>query len=88
MTHAPAAPASGRETSVTDSEDPWRIAEWNALPDRCAIAGCDNDDADQRGPVQLRDGTMFKACSEHWEAIFRILGELVMWERMDGGRQP
>lgn len=67
--------------------DLWRLDEWRALPDRCAIAGCDNGDADQRGPVTLRDSTIFKVCTEHWEAIFRILGEQASWERTDGSRQ-
>jgi hypothetical protein len=64
--------------------DPWRLDEWNALPDRCAIAACDNPDADQRGPVTLRDGSIHKLCTEHWEAVFRILGEQATGERPDG----
>jgi hypothetical protein len=70
------------------ADDPWRMAEWKALPDRCAIAGCENqDEADRRGPVQLRDGTIFKVCTEHWEPIFRVLGEQASWERADASRQ-
>lgn len=72
-TNAPVPPPTER--------DGFRLAEWNALPDVCFIAGCDNDDIDQRGPVWLRDGSMHKACSEHWEPIFRVLGEQATWER-------
>lgn len=67
--------------------DPFRLAEWADLPDCCAIAGCDTSEADQRGPVFLRDGTMFKVCPEHWEAIHLVLGEQAKWERQDGSRQ-
>jgi hypothetical protein len=67
--------------------DPWRLDEWNALPDWCAIAACDNPDDDQRGPVMLRDGSIHKLCTEHWEAVFRILGEQATGERTDGSRQ-
>jgi hypothetical protein len=42
--------------------DPWRMDEWNALPDRCFIQGCESPDADQRGPVFLIDGSIHKAC--------------------------
>lgn len=68
------------------AEDPWRMAEWNALPDVCLIASCDSDDIDQRGPVWLRDGGMRKACVEHWEGIFRVLSEQATWESTDGSR--
>lgn len=54
--------------------DPFRIAEWEALPDVCLIAGCEYDEIDRRGPVWLRDGSMHKACTEHWEGVFRVLG--------------
>ena len=60
--------------------DPFRIQEWDALPDVCLIAGCDSDEIDQRGPVWLRDGSMHKACVEHWEGIFRVLGVQATWE--------
>lgn len=53
----------------------WRLDEWAALPDVCFIAGCEAFETDPRGPVWLRDGSMHKACPEHWEPIFRVLGE-------------
>jgi hypothetical protein len=68
--------------------DPWRLNEWQALPDECLIAACENDEIDQRGPVWLRDGSMHKGCTEHWEGIFRVLGEQGSWERTDGSRSP
>lgn len=68
--------------------DAWRLDEWNALPDVCLIAGCDSAEADQRGPVHLRDGSIQKACPEHWGAIFRVLGEQASWERGDAYRHP
>lgn len=68
-------------------DDAWRMDEWNALPDVCLIAACDNDDLDRRGPVWLRDGSMHKACVEHWEGILRVLGQQASWERTDGARQ-
>lgn len=49
----------------------------------CFIRGCDNDDIDTRGPVWLRDGTEHQACTEHWEPIFRVLGEQATWEATD-----
>lgn len=55
--------------------DPWRMEEWKSLPDVCFIRGCESPDADQRGPVFLRDGSIHKACPDHWEPIFRVLGE-------------
>lgn len=70
--------------SVTSEPDPWRLAEWQKLPEVCLIAGCDNHDIDQRGPVQLRNGSIHKACVEHWEGVFRVLGEQASWERTDG----
>ena len=66
------------------SKDPWRMDEWKALPDECLIRACEGDEIDQRGPVWLRDGSMHKACTEHWEGIFRVLGEQASWERTDG----
>lgn len=61
--------------------DPWRIDEWLKLPNVCAIAGCDAPSGiDQRGPLWLKDGSMHKLCIDHWEAVFRILGEQVTWE--------
>jgi hypothetical protein len=68
------------------TDDPWRLAEWSALPERCLIASCSGDEIDVRGPVFLIDGSMHKACVEHWEAIMRILGEQQTWERRDGVR--
>ncbi|ROR91710.1 hypothetical protein EDD33_2667 [Nocardioides aurantiacus] len=62
----------------------WRIDEWLALPDTCAIRGCENDEADQRGPVFFNDGSMHKVCPEHWEPIFRVLGEQATWEEDAG----
>lgn len=62
--------------------DPWRMDEWNALPDdRCGISGCDSGETDQRGPVIMRDGSTHKLCTEHWEPIMRVLGEQTAWER-------
>lgn len=66
--------------------DPWRLDEYAALPDVCLIAACDGSDIDPRGPVQLRTGAIGKACVEHWEGIFRVLGEQASWERTDGAR--
>lgn len=60
--------------------DPWRMDEWQALDDVCGIAGCDNTEIDQRGPVFLRGGQIMKVCAEHWGPIFRVLGEQVSWE--------
>lgn len=57
--------------------DPWRLAEWNALPDICFIAACDSFETDPRGPIWLRDGSMAKVCTEHWEAIMAVLGTQV-----------
>lgn len=67
--------------------DPWRMDEWKALPDECLISACENDEIDQRGPVWLRDGSVRKACVEHWEGIFRVLGAQASWEQTDGSRQ-
>jgi len=58
----------------------YRLAEWAALPDICGISGCENTEADQRGPVFMRDGSMHKVCTEHWEPIMRVLGEQVSWQ--------
>lgn len=69
------------------TSDPWRLAEWNALPDVCLISACEGDEIDERGPVWLRDGSMHKACVEHWEGIFRVLGGQATWTRVDGARQ-
>ena len=69
-----------------DDPDPWRMAEWNALPDACLIRGCEGGEIDQRGPVALVDGSIHKACTEHWEGVFRVLGEQATWERTDGAR--
>lgn len=72
-------------TAVTET-DPFRLAEWNALIDVCFIAGCDNLDIDERGPVWVRSPqeptkvSMHKACVEHWEPIMRVLGEQMTWE--------
>lgn len=71
------------------SAEAWRLDEWTALlasPLGCFIAGCDNDEIDQRGPVFLRDGSIHKACTEHWGPIFRVLGEQASWERTDAYR--
>lgn len=61
--------------------DPWRMYVWHLLPDVCFIKGCDEEGADQRGPVFLTDGSIHKACTSHWEGIFRVLGEQASWER-------
>lgn len=63
------------------TDDPFRIAEWRALEDVCMFVGCENDQIDQRAPVFLRDGSMHKACTEHWAPIMRICGEQATWER-------
>lgn len=77
-----------RSSPVSDgdreSQDGFRLAEWDALPDVCFIAACENDEIDERGPVWLRDGSMHKACTEHWEPIFRVLGEQATWEAEAG----
>lgn len=61
----------------------WRLAEWAALPNECFIDGCSGSDIDQRGPVFIKGGLIRKACVEHWEPIFRVLGEHAAWERTD-----
>lgn len=66
-----------------DEPDTFRRAEWATLPDVCLIYGCSNVGADVRGPVFLRDGSMHKACTPHWEAITMILGKQVVAERDD-----
>lgn len=68
------------------ASDGWRLDEWHALPEVCLIAGCDGADIDHRGPVWLRDGSMHKACREHWEGVYRVLGEQASWERTDAYR--
>jgi hypothetical protein len=65
-------------------DDGWRLDEWNALPDVCFIATCENTEIDERGPIWLRDGSMHKACVEHWEPIMRVLGEQATWEKDAG----
>lgn len=72
---------------MSTAADPWRMTEWQALPETCLIEACAGDEIDQRGPVFLRDGSIHKACTEHWEGIFRVLGEQATWERQDGSRQ-
>jgi len=67
--------------------DSWKLQHWNSLPDICLIEGCDGSEIDQRGPVWVRNGDhvlMLKACVEHWEAVYRVLGVQASWERMDG----
>jgi hypothetical protein len=73
---------------IAPKADAWRLAEWEQLADTCLFHGCDAspDDMDQRGPVLLRDGSIHKACSDHWEPIFRILGEQASWESTDAMR--
>lgn len=66
--------------------DPFRLAEWDALEDVCFIGGCESSETDQRGPVFLRDGSMHKACPEHWEPIMRVLGEQATWQGQDAMR--
>jgi hypothetical protein len=63
------------------------LEKWRALADACMFAGCDNDEIDQRGPVSLRDGSMHKACVEHWESIMRVLGQQATWEWTDAMRE-
>jgi hypothetical protein len=67
--------------------DPWRLAEWRALPDDvCGIGGCDSDQTDPRGPLIMRDGSMHKVCPAHWEPIMRVVGEQESWETTDAAR--
>lgn len=69
--------------------DPWRVSEWAALlanPEGCCIAGCDSTEIDRRGPVFIRGGAMHKACPEHWEAIFGVIGRQQAWEQGDAMR--
>lgn len=69
--------------------DPWQMAAWKTLPDVCLIGGCNGESGiDERGPVYLRDDSMWKACIEHWEAIMRILGKQASWERTDAAFSP
>lgn len=81
-------PPAVSQAPVVDS--PWRLAEWRELPDRCGISGCDNQEADQRGPVFMRDGSMHKVCPAHWEPIMRLLGEQASWQQdaMSGESGP
>lgn len=67
------------ETPVPPPPDPFCLDEWRALPEVCLFSGCEHDGIDQRGPVWLRDGSMHKACTDHWEPIMRILGEQSSW---------
>lgn len=69
------------DPAAVSCDNKWRLAEWQALPDVCGIAGCDTAEADQRGPVYMRDGSIHKVCPEHWELIMRVLGEQGAWER-------
>jgi hypothetical protein len=71
---------------MTD-RDSWRMAEWEALPEVCLIAACESGEIDQRGPVWLRDGSIHKACVEHWEGLFSVLGEQATWGQTDGSGQ-
>lgn len=66
--------------------DGFRLDEWNALPNVCLFAGCENGDIDERGPIWLRGGSMRKACTEHWEPTMRVLGDQASWERTDAFR--
>ena len=65
------------------SSDPWRLDEWEALEDRCFIAGCDSYEIDFRGPIFLIDKSMHKACVQHWQAIMFVLGEQFTWQSTD-----
>lgn len=68
-------------------DDPWRLAEWHALADVCFIEGCNSESGIcERAPIYLTDGSIWKACTEHWEAIYLVLGEQTLWERTDGAR--
>lgn len=44
----------------------------------CAIAGCENEELDERGPISLTDETgkrrQYTMCPAHWEAILLNLG--------------
>lgn len=55
--------------------DPWRLNEWLALPDRCFISGCASTEICERGPVFLRDGSIHKACTPHWDGVMSVLGQ-------------
>lgn len=73
-------------TGLKGERDPWRIREWMALPEVCLIYACDSSEIDQRGPVWLRDGSMHKACTPHWEGVVGVLGRQVeesMWADRD-----
>ena len=45
----------------------------------CAIAGCENEDLDERGPIGITDEKgqtyHFIMCQSHWEAILMTLGK-------------
>lgn len=65
-----------------DTSPEWRMDEWVELPQRCLIVACENDEIDERGPIWVWSPTgplMRKACVEHWEGIYRVLGEQVSW---------
>jgi hypothetical protein len=79
--------AGGWAMAERANADRWGRDDFAALPHHCFIAACDSTDIDERGPVFLRDGTIRKACTEHWEGVFRVLGEQASWERMDGARE-
>lgn len=50
----------------------WQMGVESAV---CFINACDYGDIDPRGPVFVRgDDEPHYACTEHWEAIFGVLG--------------
>lgn len=66
-----------QDPSTLLDDKTWNGLWWNALPDECFIKDCAAlaDQIDQRGPIQLRDGSKHKACRAHWEAIHSVLGK-------------
>ena len=66
---------AARWRPVASRSDQWRLDEWNALPDVCFVHSCEASETDPRGPVWFRDGSMHKACQEHWECVHQVLGE-------------
>lgn len=49
-------------------------APWSDEPDLCLIKGCAaGSGIEARGPVQTRDGRVWKACVDHWGAIQGVL---------------
>jgi hypothetical protein len=65
-----------------DTAPEWRMDEWLLAPNICLFVACENPEIDERGPVWVWSPggpLMRKACVEHWEGIYRVLGEQVSW---------